>query len=119
MAMSAFEIEGLDSMCSFSAGTAAFTARDAQLNVPLPSEVHRPAAASQKHVVVTGGAGYIGSHAVLRLLADGHFVTVLDNLSRSRYSVIENLQRVGQGRLGFYYIDLNNRGKLDLIFQQA
>ena len=34
------------------------------------------------NVLVTGGAGYIGSHAVLRLLADGHRVTVLDNLER-------------------------------------
>lgn len=54
---------------------------------------------------------------MLRLLADGHFVTILDNLSRSQYSIIENLRRLGQGRLGFYYVDLNNRAKLDLIFQ--
>ncbi|MGH7132012.1 MAG: NAD-dependent epimerase/dehydratase family protein, partial [Phycisphaerales bacterium] len=34
------------------------------------------------NIAVTGGAGYIGSHAALRLLRDGHRVVVLDNLSR-------------------------------------
>jgi len=46
-------LPGLQSTCSFSAGQVAFTARDAQLNVPLPSEAARPAAANQKHVIVT------------------------------------------------------------------
>ena len=39
-------------------------------------------------VLVTGGAGYIGSHAVRRLLAGGHDVTVLDNLSRGHKAAI-------------------------------
>lgn len=46
------------------------------------------------HILVTGGAGYIGSHAVLRLLQDGHDVTVVDDLSRGRAGAIDALQAV-------------------------
>ena len=40
------------------------------------------------NVLVTGGAGYIGSHAVRRLLAGGHKVTVLDNLYRGHRAAV-------------------------------
>ncbi len=48
------------------------------------------------HVLVTGGAGYVGSHAALRLLRDGHRVTIVDDLSRGRHGAIERLERVGE-----------------------
>lgn len=41
------------------------------------------------NILVTGGAGYIGSHAVLRLIRDGHAVTVLDNLDRGHAAAID------------------------------
>ncbi|MHC4220497.1 MAG: UDP-glucose 4-epimerase GalE [Planctomycetota bacterium] len=47
------------------------------------------------NVLVTGGAGYIGSHAALRLLADGHAVTVIDDLSRGNPGAIDVLQSAG------------------------
>lgn len=47
------------------------------------------------NILVTGGAGYIGSHAVLRLLADGHAVTVVDDLSRGHREAIEILGPLG------------------------
>ncbi|MCL4191361.1 MAG: GDP-mannose 4,6-dehydratase [Thermoguttaceae bacterium] len=46
-----------------------------------------------KHALVTGGAGFIGSHLCERLLATGHKVSVLDDLSTGRYSNIEHLER--------------------------
>ncbi len=46
-----------------------------------------------QHVLVTGGAGYIGSHTVIELLMAGHTVVVLDNLSNSS---AESINRIGQ-----------------------
>ncbi len=48
------------------------------------------------NVLVTGGAGYIGSHAALRLLQDGHRVIIVDDLSRGRRGAINALQDVAE-----------------------
>lgn len=59
-----------------------------------------------KKCVVTGGAGFIGSHIVDRLLADGHSVTVIDNLSCGRLSNLE--QHKGNPKLKFVQADIAN-----------
>lgn len=70
-------------------------------------------------VLVTGGAGYIGSHTCLELLQAGIHVVVLDNLCNSRE---ESLRRVGeitgQG-VGFFEVDLRDRETLGEIFSQG
>ncbi|NVZ08562.1 UDP-glucose 4-epimerase GalE [Allochromatium humboldtianum] len=70
-------------------------------------------------VLVTGGAGYIGSHTCLELLQAGIHVVVLDNLCNSQE---ESLRRVGeitgQG-VGFFEVDLRDRETLDVIFSQG
>ncbi len=69
-------------------------------------------------VLVTGGAGYIGSHTVLELLNEGKQVVVVDNLSNSS---AESLNRVHQitGRKPFFYkIDLINKTALDEVFKE-
>jgi UDP-glucose 4-epimerase len=71
-----------------------------------------------KNVLVTGGAGYIGSHACVSLLAHGYDVTVVDNLSNSS---AESLRRVGEiaGRkLDFGRVDLLDSAALDGVFRQ-
>ena len=50
-------------------------------------------------VLVTGGAGYIGSHTVLQLLAAGHAVVILDNLSNASVKVLDRLAELGWLRL--------------------
>ncbi|KAJ7559569.1 hypothetical protein O6H91_04G091500 [Diphasiastrum complanatum] len=71
-----------------------------------------------KHVLVTGGAGFIGSHAALRLLQDGRRVTIVDNLSRGNLGAIETLQRLfpEPGRLQFVYADLGDSKAVHNLF---
>ncbi len=59
------------------------------------------------NILVTGGAGYIGSHAALRLLDDGHAVTVIDDLSRGNRPAIETLASLGD--LEFVESDVGDR----------
>ncbi|MEL6739085.1 MAG: UDP-glucose 4-epimerase GalE [Planctomycetota bacterium] len=56
-------------------------------------------------VLVTGGAGYIGSHACQRLLHDGHHVVALDNLFRGHREAIGRLEGLGTGRIIFVEAD--------------
>ncbi|KAJ8510889.1 hypothetical protein OPV22_001323 [Ensete ventricosum] len=72
------------------------------------------------HVLVTGGAGYIGSHAVLRLLKDSYRITVVDNLSRGNIGAIKVLQALfpQPGRLQFIYADLGNARAVNKIFAE-
>jgi|FLOH01.1.fsa_nt_gi UDP-glucose 4-epimerase len=62
-------------------------------------------------ILVIGGAGYIGSHIVADLLAEGHDITVFDNLSTG---FKENIPR----GVNFYHGDILNKGDLKGVFQQ-
>ncbi|MEJ1353567.1 MAG: SDR family oxidoreductase [Candidatus Sedimenticola sp. (ex Thyasira tokunagai)] len=64
--------------------------------------------------LVTGGAGFIGSHLVERLLADGHEVIVLDNCSTGRKENIAHL--LGNDRLHFEQMDINESGRITPLF---
>lgn len=67
-------------------------------------------------ILVTGGAGYIGTHTVLQLLESGYNVVVLDNLSNSSF---EGLQRVGElvgKQAQFHKGDIRSTDDLDLLF---
>src|SRR5699024_9997978 len=73
---------------------------------------------SDMAVLVTGGAGYIGSHMVLTLLEAGHEVVVLDSLANASE---ESLRRVAElaGRAPvFIEGDIRDRGCLDTLFAQ-
>ncbi|KAK9155273.1 hypothetical protein Sjap_002753 [Stephania japonica] len=72
------------------------------------------------HVLVTGGAGYIGSHAALRLLKDSYRVTIVDNLSRGNLGAIRVLQELfpEPGRLQFIYADLGDAKTVNKIFSE-
>ncbi|KAA0052456.1 hypothetical protein IC582_017657 [Cucumis melo] len=72
------------------------------------------------HVLVTGGAGYIGSHATLRLLKDNYRVTIVDNLSRGNLGAVRVLQELfpEPGRLQFIYADLGDPKAVNKIFSE-
>uniref|UniRef100_F6I2T7 NAD(P)-binding domain-containing protein n=1 Tax=Vitis vinifera TaxID=29760 RepID=F6I2T7_VITVI len=72
------------------------------------------------HVLVTGSAGYIGSHAALRLLKDSYCVTIVDNFSRRKLSAIKVLQEQfpEPGRLQFIYVDLGDVKIVNMIFSE-
>ncbi|XVF86114.1 hypothetical protein PTKIN_Ptkin18bG0015000 [Pterospermum kingtungense] len=72
------------------------------------------------HVLVTGGAGYIGSHAALRLLKESYRVTIVDNLSRGNIGAVKILQQLfpESGRLQFIYADLGDAKAVNKIFSE-
>jgi len=66
--------------------------------------------------MVTGGAGYIGSHMCIRLLEAGHEVIVIDNLSNSSMGSIDAIRRLTGKRLHFYPLDLRDKPTLQTVF---
>lgn len=71
------------------------------------------------NVLVTGGAGYIGSHAAQRLLRDGHTVVVLDSLLRGRREPMELLKaRSGGDRLTFAQTDIAERATVEQLLRE-
>ena len=58
------------------------------------------------HIIVTGGAGYIGSHTCLELLQAGHRVSVVDNLANSSREAINRVEQLAGARITFYQVDL-------------
>jgi len=62
-----------------------------------------------EHYLVTGGLGYIGSHTCVELLAAGHRVTVIDNLSNSKPAVLDRIETIAGQRPAFVHADVRNR----------
>ncbi len=68
-------------------------------------------------VLVTGGAGYIGSHTVLELLNAGKNVVVVDNLSNSSEESLRRVQQITGRKPHFYNLDLLNQDGLNEVFE--
>lgn len=67
-------------------------------------------------VLVTGGAGYIGSHTVIELLEAGHDVVIVDNLSNSSSAAIDRIKEITGKIPEFYEFDLRDKKKLNVLF---
>jgi UDP-glucose 4-epimerase len=68
-------------------------------------------------VLVTGGAGYIGSHTCVELLDAGYDVLVFDNLSNASSQSLERIEQITSKKVSFIEGDIRNKGKLQEIFQ--
>lgn len=69
-------------------------------------------------ILVTGGAGFIGSHTCLQLLEEGCELVVLDNLSNSKPEALRRVQQLASKSLQFVEGDIRDAAVLDTIFQQ-
>lgn len=69
-------------------------------------------------ILVTGGAGYIGSHTCLELLQAGHDVVVVDNLCNSSPKALDRVQELTGRSLSLFKVDLLDAPALDQVFQQ-
>ena len=69
-------------------------------------------------VLVTGGAGYIGSHTCVELLENGYSVVIVDNLSNSKESVIDKIEEISGKSVKFYKEDLCNKKEISKIFDK-
>ena len=67
-------------------------------------------------VLVTGGAGYIGSHTCLELLQAGHEVLVIDNLSNGHEAALKRVQCITNCELQFMNADIRDSSALEIIF---
>jgi UDP-glucose 4-epimerase len=69
-------------------------------------------------ILVTGGAGYIGSHTCVELLNQGYEVVVVDNLSNSSEEALERVKKITGKNITFYKADLLDREALEEIFDE-
>jgi UDP-glucose 4-epimerase len=71
------------------------------------------------NILVTGGAGYIGSHTVLELLNKGHAVTIVDNLCNSHEEPVRRVEALTGKKIAFFKADLLDRAELEKVFASA
>jgi UDP-glucose 4-epimerase len=71
-----------------------------------------------KKVIVTGGAGYIGSHTVVELLHNGYQAIVIDDLSNSSVENIQGAEKLAQTSISFYKINCLDREALAPVFEK-
>ncbi len=70
------------------------------------------------NILLTGGAGYIGSHTAVELMALGHDVVIADNLVNSSEKVLARIEKISGKKPTFYKIDCCDKTSLDKLFDE-
>ena len=70
------------------------------------------------NILITGGAGYIGSHTAVELMNAGYHVVIVDNLCNSSRKVLERIQNLAGPNFSFVEADVRSASALDAIFQE-
>jgi UDP-glucose 4-epimerase len=68
-------------------------------------------------VLITGGAGYIGSHTCIELLEAGHEVIVVDNLCNSKEVALDRVKKITGKDIKFYQINVLDKSELEKVFE--
>ena len=70
------------------------------------------------NILVTGGAGFIGSHTLIELVQAGHNPVVVDNLSNSSPKAVERVEKIVGKSIPFYEVDIRDREGLEKVFSE-
>lgn len=70
-------------------------------------------------ILLTGGAGYIGSHVAVELAAAGHEIMIADNLSNSKIDAVRAIEKIVGKRVEFHKIDIRDEKKLSEVFEKG
>lgn len=68
------------------------------------------------NILITGGAGYIGTHTIIELIASGHSVVVVDNFINSSAESIHRVEKITGKIIPFLNIDVRDSVKLEEVF---
>ena len=69
-------------------------------------------------ILVTGGAGFIGSHTAVELLNAGRDIVIIDNFSNSKPEVLDKIREITGIDFKFYEVDYLNRKELEKVFEE-
>ena len=69
-------------------------------------------------ILVTGGAGYIGSHTSIELIKSGYDVIILDNFYNSKPEALNRIKKISGGDFKFYECDIRDKAGLDKVFAE-